>query len=390
MYNVDFTHNRAVDDWTASFLIKVPGIYHYECEFEVQGNASNRITGAFLVEPRLYTPGLNSDKNFLPLDAISIITVIPKWMPTVDDWLPYFNSMAKAGYNMVHFAPINTRGASNSPYSIYNQLDISSDLFEKKLSTNEKWHKMSDVIASIFKNNGMLSVTDVVWNHMASNSVWLEEHPEAAYNLKNSPHLRPAAGKIVIDSNLELDAALMEFSRTYCGSDCSITTDSELNRALSVFKERDFANLKLWQFYVIDKVSFLKSFQQKWTDKSYSDKKNYSSINVFDLSLKEKADLLRKDALIDRNIGHRYSKTLDIEVACSFIYKLLFDKGSQFALEVALREIESIVDEINLVFYQEFDSDTACIFDQVQNRAHYLRVAENGPKLGKLTKEYSF
>ena len=68
----------------------------------------------------------------------------------------------------------------------------------------------------------------------------------------------------------------------------------------------------------------------------------------------------------------------------------MFDKGSQFALEVALREIESIVDEINLVFYQEFDSDTACIFDQVQNRAHYLRVAENGPKLGKLTKEYSF
>ena len=128
------------------------------------------------------------------MDAISIITVIPKWLPKIDDWLPYFASMSNVNYNMVHFAPINTRGASNSPYSIYDQLDISPDLFEKDYSVEEKWIKMNDTIQAIYKYNGMLSVTDVVWNHMASNSIWLQEHPEAAYNLKNSPHLRPAAG----------------------------------------------------------------------------------------------------------------------------------------------------------------------------------------------------
>lgn len=118
-------------------------------------------------------------------------------MPTVDDWLPYFTAMAKAGYNMIHFAPINTRGASNSPYSIYDQLDISPDLFEFEISVEEKWEQMNNVLQSIFKYNGMLSVTDVVWNHTASNSVWLQQHPEAAYNLKNSPHLRSAAGNIL-------------------------------------------------------------------------------------------------------------------------------------------------------------------------------------------------
>jgi glycogen debranching enzyme len=210
MYNIDFIRNRSVDDWMASVVIKVPGIYHYECEFQDGENASKKISGAFLVEPRLYTPGTEPSKNFLPLDAISLITVVPKWMPKIDDWLPYFNSMANAGYNMVHFAPINSRGASNSPYSIYDQLDISSDLFASQISSDEKWQKMGDVIESIFKYNGMLSVTDVVWNHMASNSILLQEHPEAAYNLKNTPHLRPAAGKILIYLK----------SRVGCSIDC--------------------------------------------------------------------------------------------------------------------------------------------------------------------------
>ena len=47
-------------------------------------------------------------------------------------------------------------------------------------------------VSSVRDEWGLISICDIVLNHTANETPWLAEHPEATYNLVNSPHLRPA------------------------------------------------------------------------------------------------------------------------------------------------------------------------------------------------------
>lgn len=62
---------------------------------------------------------------------------------------------------------------------------------------------LEDLVKKMHTEWRVLSLTDLVFNHTSKDSPWLWEHPECAYNLENSPHLRPA---------YILDCALRQFS----------------------------------------------------------------------------------------------------------------------------------------------------------------------------------
>lgn len=123
----------------------------------------------------------------LPLDGLVIQTVIAKWMGSLEEWVPHLDLMRDRGYNMIHYTPLQKRGESGSPYSIFDQLDFADDLFAPGTSSAQKLVEMKRWLARIKKEWGMLGMMDVVLNHTANNSVWLEAHPESGPSTPSVP-----------------------------------------------------------------------------------------------------------------------------------------------------------------------------------------------------------
>ena len=47
--NIKFRRQSPLDDWTAAIEISLPGVYHYDCEFETQDRNGSQGAGCFLV-----------------------------------------------------------------------------------------------------------------------------------------------------------------------------------------------------------------------------------------------------------------------------------------------------------------------------------------------------
>jgi glycogen debranching enzyme len=105
--------------------------------------------------------------------------VIPKWLPCLDKWPPYFEQIAAQKYTAIHFAPLQERGVSDSPYSIRNQLNFAPDLFGEELPAVEQNKRVESLLKDLRKKHGLRFVTDIVWNHTACDSPWLCDHPDA-------------------------------------------------------------------------------------------------------------------------------------------------------------------------------------------------------------------
>lgn len=122
-----------------------------------------------------------SDYVNLPLDGLSILTLVSKWMGPFTEWREYLAETSERGYNMIHWTPLQERGESNSPYSIRNQLVYEPAMFAHKgdLEKDGGKAKLEEMLQIAREEYGLLSLTDVVLNHTANDSPWLADHPEA-------------------------------------------------------------------------------------------------------------------------------------------------------------------------------------------------------------------
>lgn len=244
---------------------------------------------------------------------------------------------------------------------------------------------VAQMIARMEKEHGLLGLTDVVWNHTANNSTWLEEHPEAGYNIETAPWL---------ESALELDTALLKFGEELgnYGLPTTLHGEDDLKRIITGVKEHVLDSLNLWQYYVIDVKRDVESAVEHWSRGQIEvPGSRFGSLEMGGLAgakdwpLKQKADLLLTHGFIGANeLGSRFSRTIDAKVAAALLTVLYGRYDSKSDREVASQSMTDILNELNESFYQDYDSDVATIQTQLFDRVRYLRLDDSGPKLGAI------
>jgi glycogen debranching enzyme len=320
----------------------------------------------------------------MPLAALSIFSVISKFMGKYPkDWEKHLRGISERGYNMVHFTPLQHRGQSNSPYSIYDQLSWDPECFPNGEADIEK------LVENMETQYGLLGLTDVVFNHTADNSLWLQEHPEVGYNVSTAPWLRSA---------LELDTALLAYSKNMSklGLPTTLKDVDDLIKVMDGIKTEVIAKLRLWEYYVIDIERDADAVVEAWAEGDIQfPEGGFGGSGIGGLEAirnatpKEKAQFLTEKALLNtETMGERYRRRIDPQVGAALltaIYGRFEGDDSNSADRGAARSrFTSILDEVNLPLYKEYDADASEILEQIFNRVKYVRLDEHGPKLGPI------
>lgn len=321
-------------------------------------------------------PKLTLQGKHLPLNALSIFSVISKFMGEFPvDWDKHLHGISQRNYNMVHFTPLMQRGASNSPYSIFDQLSFDPALFPNGEED------IASLVSRMEKEYGLLTLTDVVWNHTAHNSKWLEEHPEAGYNVETAPWL---------ESALELDTALLKFGEDLesLGLPTEFKSTEDLVAVMNAMRKQAVDGIRLWEYYAIDVKADKKKILEAWT----SGKTDPGSIQQPDLhkfgelTPKEQAQLVHEYGIpASKQVYGRFGRSVDATFGAA-ILTVLHGDYSQDTSE-AEATLSKLLDAVNLPLYEEYDTDVADILDQLFNRIKYLRIDDHGPKMGPVSKD---
>ena len=328
------------------------------------------------------SPCLQLSGQSLPLDALTIFSVLSKFMGTYpDQWNHHLRGISARGYNMVHFTPLMERGASNSPYSLSDQLKFDPGCFPNGETD------VSKLVRRMEEDYGLLGLVDVVWNHTAHTSPWLLEHPEAGYNIEHAPWL---------ESALELDSALMNLSGNLAifGLPTELKTVKDLLEVMDGVKTHCIGATRLSEFYILDVNRNARLIAQAWEKNEVSSTPQgfgYPSLTeAGSWSLSQQADFLHQKGLQGGSeLRSRFARRIEPQVGAAllaFIYGRFDPRGHGATVRAVQSTMVKILNAVNVKLYAEYNSDVAEILEQIFNRAKYTRLDDQGPKLGPINR----
>lgn len=347
-------------DKYCSLELKTAGSYQYYFGYaDVE-----RLGGGYIVvDPVLH---VGADSHVLPLDCITIQTYLSKCLGHLDDWPDRLRVAKESGYNMIHFTPLQTLGESRSCYSLADQLTFNPEF--SPAGKSYTWEDVGGLVEKLRTEWNMISITDVVYNHTAANSLWIKEHPECGYNLVNSPHLRPAW---VLDRAIwHLTTRVIDGRYKEKGLPPNITTESHLNALRSVLWEDIFPQIKLWEFYQVNVENTVEQFRILLQNDTKSDHRKTEGIE----GLK----------IIQNPQYCRYGNTVDMDLALEMFVP---HSSSPQHIDECCGWLKQKLIELNEeqyhIVHQHQEQAVNCVVGNVV----YERLADHGPKLGPITRK---
>lgn len=348
----------------AEITFELTGSFHYYFVYENSQTKGFNGSGYLLVDPVLkYGPDNN---EILPLDCIQCHTYLSKCLGKFPDWEKRLLVSKEAGYNMIHFTPIQELGKSLSSYSLVDQLKLNP-----MFNTENKIYTFDDVAQLVHKMRTewkVLSITDIVLNHTANESVWLKEHPESAYNCFNSPHLRPP---YLLDRCLwHLTLEIEEGKWTNKGIPESITEESHLDAIRAAMHGYYLPQVKIPELFLVDVDSLIEEFIKKV-------KENKISLNTEHKSLE----------IIQDPEYHRFGSRVDMTIALNNFNIPRNTENEEERIKICIDDFKRRLEELNNEKRHLIQLHLSSAVENVLSGVRYQRLDPNGPKLKLVSKK---
>ncbi len=306
----------------------------------------------------------------VPIDALSVLSIIAKWQGPMSGWDAHLAEASRRGYNFIHYTPLQERGASGSPYSIRDQYAFDPALLRAG-ATDGGVAETREMMRRAKREYGLGSLTDVVLNHTAPDSPWLQEHPEAGYSPANSPHLAPA---------LELDTAMIELSGRLgaLGLPTRIESEDDLAAVMRAVRQT-VADLNLWQYYVLDVEREREAIRALGSAGAAA----WTGEDVAGKSAEELAGILIRSGKVEgyRSLAGRFVTRVDPAVAAGLVAAV--NPGESDPAAAWGR----VCDVVNVDLYRECEDDLESAVEGIEGRLKYTRYEAHGPRLGEISAE---
>ncbi|XP_025834524.1 glycogen debranching enzyme-like [Agrilus planipennis] len=339
--------------------VKKAGSYHYYFTYEDIESSTPQGSGFFIVDPIL-TYG---DNEILPLDCIQCQTVLAKSLGPFSTWENKLKVAKESGYNIIHFTPIQALGDSNSSYSLKAQLQL-NPIFDNNKKTTFK--DIETFTSKLRKEWKMLSICDIVLNHTANETKWLEEHPETTYNCSNCPYLRPA---------YLLDAALHQFTLDVQkglyenrGIPTEIYSEDHLNAVRHALYTNVLPQINLQDLYICNVNKLVAEFL------------DYARNKVPPIS--ETRNPVEELKLVQDPLYRRLESTVSMDTALR-IYNVFrqdcFDEDCR--LKKCGEELKNKLDQLNAAVIGELNDHISAAIENTIAGMRYFRVQSDGPKI---------